>query len=182
MRFILLIFISIIVFTSCILHKNVIDENNRSSSPIEFAIYNFVNTSSLFKDDSVFSVRSVNINKDVLGVSIIGRENKFFPTPNIKLGSHYPSFPTQFLEVNNKLFVWYDSTQNISSDLIMILSRYNQLDSMNVESIVQIPEYRINDAKKAMYYFFCKKNLSVYKKVKTSIALDWYDPPVLNCK
>jgi hypothetical protein len=56
---------------------------------------------------------------------------------------------------------------------------------MNRSDTVIIGQYlprRINDDfQKGVDYYFCRKNLKVYKVVYTKIAIGWYDPPALHC-
>lgn len=148
---------------------------------ILIAIHDFLKSSSLRKKDDVFSVRTNNLWEDIIGVSVFGRENKLFPAPINKIGSSSSNFPTRYIEEKNKLFYWYDSTYTVTLDLISILAKYDHIDSMNVNEMVATPEIRIDDAKKGMDYYFCKNNLTKYKKVKTSVAMGWYEPPTLKC-
>jgi hypothetical protein len=148
---------------------------------IQIAVKDFLHAGKLIKEDSVFDISITNTSDDVLGVSIFGSTNKLLPTSKNIVGTSYKGFPTNYIEEGNKLFYWYDSTKNITADLIAELSRYKLIDSLNVNGFVGIPDALRDDSKKAAHYYFCKCNLQVYKKVYTNHAMGWYDPPKVSC-
>ena len=45
-----------------------------------------------------------------------------------------------------------------------------------------LPDFIINDAAKAAHYYFCRDNISNYKRVVTHVATGYYKPPKLKCK
>jgi hypothetical protein len=92
----------------------------------------------------------------------------------------YRAFPTMLVETNGKLFFWYDDTKNVTDTIINTLYKYNFVDTMIVNAY--IPDRIINDAKKGADYYFCKSDLSKYKKVITNKAIGHYKPPKLKCK
>lgn len=171
----------VLLFSNCSSWKNTMVKKGNHNDAIQNAIKDFVNTSRLYNADSVFRVDFTEINDMIFGVTIMDATNKLYPTKNNKVGSNLPDFPTNFLVLNSKLFYWYDSTKSINNDIILILSEYNQIDSINVDSIVCIPNLIIDDSKKAVDYYFCKNNLLKYKKVTTKIAMGWYRYPKLKC-
>lgn len=149
---------------------------------IELAINDFL-TSRLIKNDSRFSVTIHVDDEDVIILSIYGSdENKIFIGPDDKVGSVPYWFPTQYAEKEGKLFYWCDSTQVITNEIINVLAKFNHLDSTYVNGFNgDIPEFIINDSKKGADYYFCKKNLSRYRRVITNLSIGWYSPPKLDC-
>ena len=95
-----------------------------------------------------------------------------------------PYFPITYIENNDKLFYWYSPQHHISYELISVLSKYNLIDSLNVDGFVGISETSsiIDDFKNGIDYYFCNNNFLKYRKVSTLIAFGWYDPPKLNCE
>jgi len=166
---------------SCSPVKELMISNGDQDSAVQNAITDFLASGDLNKKDNVFSLQISNINDNILGISVLGTNNKLYPTPENQIGTNTKYFPTRFLERNKKLFYWYDSTSVITEDLIKALSKYHQIDSLNVHGIVGIPESHIDDSKKGMDYYFCRCNLSIYKKVKTRTAMGWYNPPQVEC-
>ena len=45
-----------------------------------------------------------------------------------------------------------------------------------------LPDNPINDAAKAADYYFCRNDVSNYKRVVTHVATGYYEPPKLKCK
>ena len=154
--------------------------NGSIDDAIQNAIIDFSKTSSLRKDDNAFSVSVYDINNEVLGVVIFGDANpEFIGLDTAKNSFSYSTLPTRYVEYNNKLFYWHDSTKNVSDEVISALLKYNKLDTFNISQL--IPDMMIDDSKKSADYYFCKSNLKKYKKVTNSIAIGWYDSPRLNC-
>ena len=98
-------------------------------------------------------------------------------------------FPNRYLEKNEKLFLWNDGTNPLNKELLAVMDRFEILDSIDVKmELGLLPEdYEdtrmaiIDDKLKGVHYYLCKKNIEKYRKVKTNIALGYYDPPGLNC-
>jgi hypothetical protein len=111
---------------------------------------------------------------------IIGEDNPVIWLNKNKVSVSYRAFPTGVMERNGKLFFWYDETQSVTDTIINTLYKYNFVDTMIVN--MYIPDRIINDAKKGADYYFCKDNLSKYKKVITNRAIGHYKPPKLKCK
>jgi hypothetical protein len=88
------------------------------------------------------------------------------------IGSSYSNFPTDYYIVNSKLFFWYDSTKYVSEKLINALADYHQIDSMNVNGIIGLPEQLIDDSKKGIDYYFCRNNIYRPKGQSLEIVTD----------
>lgn len=168
--------------SNCNSFQNFIVNKGTTNDAIKNAIYDFVHTSKYSRKDSVFEIDTKNLNNEILCVSIFGSINKLYPNPENKIGTNYANFPTKYFEYENKLFYWNDSISCITDDLINILSEYNQIDSLNVHKFVEYPEMIIDDSKKGVDYYFCKRDLSKYKKVTTNMANGLYEPPKLKCE
>jgi hypothetical protein len=97
-----------------------------------------------------------------------------------KVSISYRAFPTGLLESNGKLFFWYDKTKSVTDTIINTLYKYNFVDTMIVNTY--IPGGTINHAKKGANYYFCRSDLSKYRKVVTDKAIGYYKPPKLKCK
>lgn len=168
------------LFSSCSTWKEVLVAEGNQNDAIQNAIYDFLHSGKLSKKDSVFSVYTTNINDEILGVSISGDINTLLVVTEDSVEYSYRGFPTKYFEQQGKLFYWDDSTINVTDDLVNALTRYNRVDTMIVNTY--IPERIIDHSKEGMHYYFCKDNLLKYKKVKTNVAMGYYNPPNLNCK
>jgi hypothetical protein len=178
-----LICVFILSLCSCSVWKQELIKTGDHDTAIRNAIYDYTHTERNSKKYNVFSVNVKDINDNIIGVSIFGDENKLLPNPENKLGSSYSNFPTKFIEYKGKLFYWYDPKQTISNELISILSKYNHIDSLNVNGFIGIPETssKIDDSEMAVDYFLCKKNLMIYKKIIDRVPLNNYKAIELNC-
>lgn len=177
----IVLFSSLVIYPLKSQHISKTDKEDISSY-LKIAINDFVETEKISKIDSVFHVDFTTIDENVIGVSIFGTLNKLVPTPENSIGSSNPGFPTKYCIINSKLFYWYDSTSIVNLDLVNVLSEYHQIDSVNVNGIIEIPEQRIDDSKKGVDYYFCRCNAHKYKKVTTNRDLGYYKPPRLKCR
>ncbi|MGM0589439.1 MAG: hypothetical protein ACQETE_13540 [Bacteroidota bacterium] len=166
----------------CSSWKEGLKNKGNSNDAIYNAIWDFVNTGYLHKKDTVFSVMLDDISENIIGVSILRKENKYYPDYTNKVGSSKPNFPTRYLMVKGKLFIWYDPNKKVSQELIHALSEYDMIDSLNVNGFEGVPNIVFNDKRKGVHYYFCKNNILSYKKVRTSVGMGYYEPPELNCK
>ncbi|UGU18157.1 hypothetical protein LS482_09780 [Sinomicrobium kalidii] len=178
------IFIVLVFFLiNCSSWKRMLVDKGTQNDAVQNAIIDFLYTSRLSKSDSVFSIYVENIDDNVLGVKVGGEFNKLLPGPENRIGTKSSDFPSRYIEKEGKLFYWVDSTHILTKDMVSILSKYNHIDSLNVNGFIGIPETSslIDDSKKVVHYFFCKSNISMYKKVTTNIGMGYYEPPKLDC-
>ncbi len=154
-------------------------QNDNVDNIIEVAIRDFVKSSPLSKRDSVFSVGVKEFDDEIVGVSIYGSTIK----PNIMRNGNeidVSRLPTKYVEMNGKLFYWDDKETHVTPEMISVLKKYNFIDTSILN--VYIPPYHIDDAKKAEDYYFCKRNIKKFKKVRTNMAMGHYPIPRLNCR
>jgi hypothetical protein len=175
-KFILIFFVFFLV--SCASWKGLLVSKGNDEVAIHNAICDFLNTSPLSKHDSAFSISLKEYKEGILGISIYGATQKPLIVKNNNTFS-YSGLPTMYIEKERKLFYWYDSTRTVTSEVISILKEYNHIDTAILN--VYIPTH-INHSKKAEHYYFCRNNLLKYKKVRTRIAMGYYEPPKLDCK
>lgn len=159
--------------------KALISEGNKNEA-VKNAIIDFLHCNKSINRDSVFSITIKNIGDTILGVSISGVSNKISVITKNEQEYSYQAFPTKYYEQNSKLFYWKDSTEKVPVELISKLSKMNKIDTAIIGTY--FPDRVIDESQKAMDYYFCKFNLSKYKKVYTSTAMGWYKPPKVNCK
>lgn len=195
-RFILLICFHFLII-SCYSNKIELSKNIDNNEVAKKAIFDFAKRNKLFKENLVFNVEIYNplnkkilktvsknekkwINEGVYGnmivVNIFGDnyyKNKYSTLENLSNIKN----PNQFVEIENKLFIWFDPKKGMDENTNEILKKYGVLtngnkDSMNIR----------DDAKKGTDYYFCTNNLNKYKIINTNIATGYYKPPKLNCK
>jgi len=164
----------------CASFKKELIRSGSQNEAIQNAILDFSNTSRLYKIDVVFSVQTGYKGKKVLSVSIGKNNMKMLLTENTKVGSK-STLPSRFVEKEGKLFYWWDNDYPLTEEALAVLHKYNLLQD-DKDGTIKFPDFVIDDAQKAAHYFFCKNDLSKYKKVITNKGIGYYDPPKLNCK
>lgn len=163
-------------------HKNDFYEKGGVNEARMNSINDFAENSPLFKKDLVFSISESKLDSSLIVISILGDENKLYPTIRNKIGSNSEEFPTRYIERKKKLFYWYDSNYKITNELIAKLSEYKQIDSSLVnQDNTLLGHYIVDDSKKGEDYYFCKNNLKTFKKVRTSIGTGYYAIPDVDC-
>ena len=156
----------------------------------------------MYKNDSVFSV---NFNDSVFNEAVLIRVNertmqwkrgslsknlvsveisaspeyKFLITSNTKVGSK-GYLPSRHIIKEGKLFYWFDDSYPFTQEMLDFLWKYNLLQDDD-SGLIIFPDNPINDSKKGADYYFCKNDLSKYKRVVTNIGLGYYKPPKIKC-
>jgi hypothetical protein len=175
-----LIIFPLLVLVSCnATRKSIQAYSGEKKQAARIAIADFLNTSQLSYPDNVFMLTFMDIKEGILGVDIYGVTTKEWA---VKDGDAITTngFPTNYIEQNDKLFYWEDSTKSVSQEMITMLKKYNWIDTAIRN--VYIPMKTIDETKKGEDYYFCKCNLNEYKKVSTSISMGHYEPPKLKCR
>jgi len=206
--FLTIVEISVIAFISCSTSKITLIKNGENIGDIaKFnAISDFSNTCKLFNnysmfliwfEDSVFhltynkelqqwnrdeyyqNIVSVHISPHIICKHCEEHCDKFLYTKETKVGSK-GKLPSRFFEKGNKLFFWWDDEYPLTEQMIAILRKYNLLYD-DTEGLIGIPEFTIDEQIKGGDYYFCKNDLTKYKRVVTNIGFGYYKPPKLNC-
>ena len=188
-----------LLLTDCYSQEKYIPQ---STNFAEFAIYeaitDFADNCRLFKQDSVFNVhvedtsRYVTLQRhqgilkwvcdsvytNILVIEILGKRDKIGYYPNAVVGSK-GKLPSKYVIVKGKLFYWRDRDYPLTEEMLSVLKKYKVLTDMIYDGM--LPEYSINDAQKGASYYFCRNDLSKYKRVVTNIATEYYSPPKLKC-
>lgn len=170
----------IFLFQNCSSFKKELISKGNKDDAIKNATLDFSMTSKFYKESNVFSVTAVGMeNNENLIVVRIGRNNEnFILNPGVEITSI--GLPSRYIENNGKLFIWWDNTYPLTGEMISVLKKYNILQEIK-DNWVNPSDFKINDSQKATHYYFCKDDLSTYKKVITKIGIGYYTPPNLNC-
>ena len=191
----------LLMFSCSSLKKSIITAGeNLQEAAIHNAILDFSTKCNMFKKDSVFSVRfNDSVFHKAILVQVDEKSYKDGRTHEWKRGSLYDGIvsveisvnvdyqyyyseetkaklPSRYIIKNDKLFYWWDDNYPVTEEMIAVLWRYNLLQTDLI-----IPEFTIDDSLKGADYYFCKNDLSKYKRVVTNIGLGYYNPPELNC-
>ena len=195
--------IFLIIIISCLLSgcKSLIvipqKEAYQTEDFINVVISDFVAKCSLFKKDSVFEVSVEDtlvklsfqseqsrwvldtVYQNVLVVNVFGLINKEWYFSDAVIGSK-GKLPSRYAIVKGKLFFWEDDNYPLTEETLSVFKKYNILTEMMERGA--LPDNPINDAAKAADYYFCRNDVSNYKRVVTHVATGYYEPPKLKCK
>ena len=193
----------LIIIISCLLSgcKSSIvilqKETYQTEDFINVAISDFVSKCSLFKKDSVFKISVEDtlvelsfqseqsrwildtVYQNVLVVNVFGLINKEWYFSDAVIGSK-GKLPSRYAIVKGKLFFWEDDNYPLTEETLSVFKKYNILTEMMERGA--LPDNPINDAAKAADYYFCRNDVSNYKRVVTHVATGYYEPPKLKCK
>lgn len=193
--------LTVTLVTGCISLKKELSQSGGRRAAIQNAILDFSNASRLYKKDSVFHVSfqdtlyRMTLNKlddrnyqwvngqsynEIVTVSIGTDYNQFLLTENTKVGSK-GELPSRFIEKDGKLFYWWDDNYLLTKEALSVYEKYDLLQD-DEGGVITFPDFTVNDAQKGAHYYFCRNDLSKYKKVITNKGIGYYDPPKLNCK
>jgi hypothetical protein len=106
--------------------------------------------------------------------------DKFLYTKETTVGSK-GKLPSRYIVKDDKLFFWWDDDYPLTEEMLDILWKYNLLCD-DTDDKIGLPDFSTDDSLKGADYYFCKSDLSKYKRVITNIGLGYYQPPKLNCK
>lgn len=174
--FIFLITSTLVVGCSSL--KAQFNQTGDRNEAIQNAVLDFSSTK-LFIIDTVFSIKTGDINENTLIVRIGKNNTKLLLTDSTKVGSK-GKLPSRYIEKDGKLFFWWDDEYPLTEETLSILQKYNLLQD-DEGGIIKFPDFVINDAQKAAHYYFCKNNLTRYKKVITNKGIGNYTTPNLKC-
>lgn len=187
--------ITVFIMSGCAVWKKTLSASGDIDVAINNSITDFINTSKLFKADSVFAIDIIE-NEDIYVIGIGGEVNKIYPYIRDTIGAKNDLFPTKYLIRKGKLFYWNDPEQKITQEIIDVLSKYNAIDldwrdreyniPLNITDgeygeNVYIPPMVIDDAQKGIVYYICKNNFTIYKKTGFNTIYHHYKQPKLKC-
>jgi hypothetical protein len=197
MKKIIIIILIRFLLGNCVFSQTIIQHGTKiKETAINNAILAFSNNCSLFKRDSVFSVRAIDtvcqlttlqntkgniyewvcdsITPNIMSVSIVGQTDKIWYYSNDTIGSK-GKIPSRYAIIKGKLFYWRDDSYSLTEETLSVFKKYDALTEML--PIGTLPEFTVDDGKKAAHYYFCKNDLSKNKRVISNI----YKPPKLKC-
>ena len=171
---------TILTFFNCTTSKSILSAEGDITDAVRIAVVDFLQSrKGVAKIDSVFTVNVENINANIVGIGISVDKDKVSVFTKNEVDYDYRFFPTRFYEYQNKLFYWKDSTINISNEIVKKLYRMNRVDTTVHQKL--FPQRTIDERQIVVHYYFCKKDLTQYKKKITSIANRKYGIPKIEC-
>jgi hypothetical protein len=198
LRFLILIFLVSTSLVGCSSFKNSFSSTGGKDQAVVNAIIDFSNTSRLYKTDSVFLVSFYDTlfqkvllkvdernykwtngnpfeNLSAVSISGINGQNIYYRTDSTGIGSSENGL-SRYIEIDNNLFVWHDDKTPINKETLAIFKKYG------IGGYDPFRDVSRDDSKKGVHYFFCRNDLTKYKKVSTNIAIGYYDAPTIKCR
>lgn len=143
--------------------------------------------SNLAAKDSVFYIfdfkkeKRYNKNSKYATLLIGNEDNKIYAFPKDTVGAPgNPMFPTRYIIVNNKLFIWDDPNIPITQELISVYEKYKILDrewlieELEIDSSELTPDlkvdffipssYKFDDTSVGAWYYIDKNDFTKYKR------------------
>ena len=139
------------------------------------AINEFIKTD-LFKKGKVHRIDSLLLDNDIVYIGINETNFKVLASEN-----ELKKMP-ECLEINNSLFIQGWKSKNFNArHSITLLKKYGVLLEDADENFFSY-NVEVDDTRKELAIYFCKNNKSIFKKVKSNIAVGYYDIPKLKCR
>ncbi len=167
--------------SSCAAWKNTLSSNGGVNEVVHNVITDFVNTSNLYKADSIFEL----IISDKGGYYIIGIGgvvNKIYPRTKDLIGTYDELIPNTYAIYDGKLFYWNNPAEIISEEILNVLSQYDQIDINWRDTYYDIPPMIFDDGKQGVVYYVCKSDFTKYKKTRSNTINKHYRVPKLRCR
>lgn len=157
----------------------------------------------LFKLDSVFDVTSydtlhriaeqpigpgkfkgviVKTYADVIAVDITAIPFRWLLDTTERIDIQNRTIPSRVYEKDGRLFLWWDKHSPLTDSTLKILNKFHLVERGTKKDINKFLDFGTDDTKQGADYYFCRNNLSVYKRVITNKAIGYYDPPNIMCK
>jgi len=69
----------------------------------------------------------------------------------------------------------------LTKEMLAVLWKFDLLCD-DTEGLIQMPEFTTDNRLKGAHYYFCRNDLSRFRRVITNIGLGFYRPPRLRCR
>ena len=146
----------------------------------EQAITDFYRLDTLIDKGDVFYVKIKNLNKKVVGVSIILSSYKILISNKDVMGSKGLA-PSRAKIYNDKLFYWRDDAYPLTESVLNTFQDYEIVD-FDSTGVRVVPEATGRYSQFGAGYYFCRYDVSNYKRVVTGSVLNASDIPKFNCR
>lgn len=171
------------IFQNCKVWKMNLLHGQSVDYAIKNATIDFVNTEkSLLAEDSVFEVVILERDEEIISVLILGQPNSYQVNKNIKPNEYSSIYPTSYIESANSLFLYNLEEVDFNLEVFEMLQKYSRIDSTFYLLDKVPPVGYIDEKKKGVYYFFCVKDFTLYKKIKSNLSYRSISRPKINCK
>lgn len=172
-------FLTCIIAVGCTSFKSNFIKDGGHNEAIKNAIIDFSHTCKLHKEDSIFLVSVHEIDIDLLAIRIGKNNIKLLLTADAEPGN-ITNLPSRYVINNGKFFFWEDNDYPLTENILALYRKYNLLQNDEGGAII-FPDFLTDDTQKAAHYYFCKNDLTKYKKIITSKGIGFYSIPKVKC-
>jgi len=166
------------------------------------AILDFSKTK-LFKMDSVFDVTLydtlhriaeqaivpgsykgviIKTYSDIIAVDITAIPIRWLLDTMERIDIQNRRIPSRVYEKDGRLFLWWDKHFPLTDSTLKVLNKFHLVERGTKKDINKFLDFGTDATKRGADYYFCRNNLTVYKRVITNKAIGYYDPPNVKCK
>lgn len=196
------VFVIIVTLSmSCASYKNNLIRSGESIHAIENAIRDFSNKGKSYKRNAVFTLMVADtfykmilekvgqrdykwkkgiMYQEIIGVSIIPYPHPFLFRANVEIEKN-GHLPTRYIEKDGKLFYWWDPHYPLTEETLAVYRKYNLLKD-DEGGLIKFLDIQTDHDTKSAHYYFCRNDLSKYKRIDTNTGMGYYDPPKGICK
>lgn len=161
----------------CSSYKFTLTEEEKND-PVYVAVQDFLRDPKFLKDSTVFIITKYDLNDSIVGIEVFANSDPYPLEEKDRkemIGTTSNYFPSKYIEVDNRLFIWSDSTQVIDEEL------FNKLDSYDLVEYDMTKWMMITGGSKVFNYFLCKTNPLIFKRIISRRVLFYLDIPKLKC-
>jgi len=139
------------------------------------------------KRNKVYEIREYMPSKKLYCYIISEATHQSFPKIEDSIGIISKRVHNRTADLNKRVFFWSDSITPLSKSIILKLQKHKMIDSTYIKiakgEISGDVEIMIknDDSKKAMFYYVCKENFSMFEKIYRSYVLPVEKYPEVKC-
>jgi hypothetical protein len=119
---------------------------------------------------------------EIIAVNIVSTPFKFLFDTTARMDMQNRVIPTRVIEKDGRLFIWNDDHYTLTDSTLKILNKFHLVERGTKRDLDRFLIFGTDDSKRGATYYFCRSNLSVYKRVITNVAIGYYNPPHITCK
>lgn len=170
------------VIYSCKSSKNLSANNFIENKYISIAVNDFLKKTKSSKKHPVFIVSvsdSIGAEGELVGVAIGEFNYKLNLSDGLTSGGNN-GIKVGFKEIDGNLFFWRSSTYSDYDSSISIFKKFNVLMTADeVNSGMSPGSFSWN---KGTHYYFCKNNVTKFKRLKSRKGIGYYQAPLIKCE
>jgi hypothetical protein len=119
---------------------------------------------------------------EIIALNIVASSLRYFLDTTEKTASLSKNIPSGVFEKDGRVFLWWDDKLPLTEDALKVLDKFHLVQRGGKKDFDRFSEFRTINSTRAVDYYFCRNNISVYKRLITGTAIGHYEPPNITCK